>query len=155
VESRGFESLQRVNINMGDDSGLVQDSINYFDKPPDFNQNGGHDRVDDKGSDGIVDFRNRIARQWRCPTLALKALESVPVRNLFRVSQSAVERKSDTEESFVKSGEALLSSVDDGGMSEKKLVTIMFAFQRWRQSQLKVKPSFSAIFLSMWPCVLQ
>lgn len=137
MESGGFKSLQRVNIIMGDDSGLVQDSINYLVEPPDFDQNGEHDRVDDKGSDGIEDFGNRIARQWRCPTLALKALESMPVRNLFRVSQSAVERKSDMEESSVKNGEALLSAVDDGDMSEKKLVTIMFAFQRWRQSQLK------------------
>jgi len=147
VESRGFENngaLQRVDIIMGDDSGVLQESINYFDKPPEFDQNSEPDQVDDKGSDGNMDFRNRIARQWRCPALALKALQSMPMRNLFRVTQSAVERKPDVKESFVKSGEAFLSVVDDGGMSEKKLVTIMMAFQRWRQSQLKVKPIFSA-----------
>lgn len=125
---------------MGDDGGaglLLQDSISFFDKPPDFGQNGEHVADSDKGSmDEPMDFRNRIARQWRCPALALKA-------NLFRVTQSAMERKPDAEESFVKCGNAFLSAVDDGGISEKKMVTIMMAFQRWRQSQLKVKSSLS------------
>lgn len=137
MESGGFD-IDGVDITMGDDSGLVHDSINFFDNPPDCDQNGDHGKVDgeveEKALDGNVDFRNRVARQWRCPALALKALESMPVRNLLR---SVVERKPDEEDGFVKSGGTFLSAVDDGGLSEKKMVTIMMAFQRWRQSQLK------------------
>lgn len=124
-------------MKMGDDRGtelLLQDSINYFDKPPDFDQNENAHVSDGKGST-TVEFRNRVARQWRCPALALKAFESLPARNLFRAIE---QRKPDGEESFVKCGDAFLTAVDKGSMSEKKLVTIMMAFQRWRQSQLKV-----------------
>jgi hypothetical protein len=41
----------------------------------------------------------------------------------------------EAQESFAKPGDVLLG---DGGMSERKLVTIVLAFQRWRHIQLKV-----------------
>ena len=97
--------------------------------------------VMEKGADQVsTDLRNRIARQWRCPAFAWKALETMPVRNLFRVTQASMEQNplKDAEETFVKPPAALLSAVEDGGMSERKLVTIVLAFQRWRHIQLKV-----------------
>lgn len=117
---------------MGDD-GLLRDSVTYFDKPPDVDS-GAHVGNCEQAVivDNVhMDLRNRIARQWRCPAMALKALEAMPVRNFFRVTQSAVEHSKPSQ--VVDVGE----SFDDGGMSQKKLVTIMLAFQRWRQSQLK------------------
>jgi hypothetical protein len=141
----GLKLPQQRGDSMGKDGGpeLLQGS-DYSDKSQKFDsgrdRKSGHDPPVDKGSEGNANLKNKIAQQWRCPAFAWKALEAMPVRNLFRVSESSKENKplKDADEAYMKTGDALLSAVEDGGLSEKKLVTIVLAFQRWRHSQLKV-----------------
>ena len=153
ARSRAFESYgglkvpqQRVD-SMGEDNGpeLRQGSeclekSRDFESPLDRESGYDHPVGVDKGAEGDADLRHRIARQWRCPAFAWKALEAMPVRNLFRATQSGKEQKplKDADEAYIKTGDAFLSAVEDGGLSGKKLVTIVLAFQRWRHSQLKV-----------------
>ncbi|XP_024396300.1 uncharacterized protein [Physcomitrium patens] len=93
-----------------------------------------------KGLEASPDFRNRITRQLRCPAFAWKSLEAMPVRDLFRVTHSISEPKpsKDSDETFVKNGSNLLSTVEGEGIySEKELVSVVLAFQRWRHVHLK------------------
>ncbi|KAG0603585.1 hypothetical protein M758_10G104900 [Ceratodon purpureus] len=149
-QSRAFGSDEGLKLpqqrveSMGLDSGPeVLQGSDYFEKRRSFDppqdRKSDHPVVVSKSLEEDTDLRNRIARQWSCPAFAWKALEAMPVRNLFRVTQSCKEQKplKEADENYIRTGESLLSGVEEGGLSEKKLVTIVLAFQRWRHSQLK------------------